>query len=60
MVTMVIEGRQRLFGTIVGHANGRKGTNEAPHILLSELGRRVFEKEVPKISRYYPLATCSC
>jgi hypothetical protein len=55
MVTMVIEGRQRLFGTIVGHANGRKGTNEAPHILLSELGRRVFEEEVPKISRFYPM-----
>ena len=55
MVTMVIEGRQRLFGTIVGHATGRKGTDEAPHILLSELGRRVFEEEVPKISRYYPM-----
>lgn len=55
MVTIVIEGRQRLFGTIVGHANGRQGTNEAPHILLSELGRRVFEEEVPKISRYYPM-----
>ena len=55
MVTMVIEGRQRLFGTIVGHANGRQGANEAPHILLSELGRRVYEEEVPKISRYYPM-----
>jgi hypothetical protein len=55
MVTMVVEGRKRLFGTIVGHANGRPGTDEAPHILLSELGRRVFEEEVPKISRYYPM-----
>ena len=55
MVTMVIEGRKHLFGTIVGHANGRPGTNEAPHILLSELGRRVFEEEVLKISRYYPM-----
>ena len=55
MITMVIEGRQRLFGTIAGHANGRPGTDEAPHILLSELGRRVFEEEVPKISRYYPM-----
>ena len=55
MVTMVIEGRQRLFGAIAGHANGRPGTNEAPHILLSEIGRRVFEEEVPKIFRYYPM-----
>jgi len=55
MVTMVIEGRKRLFGTIVGHANGRQGTDEAPHILLSELGRRVLEQEVPKIHRYYPM-----
>ena len=55
MITMVIEGRKRLFGTIVGHANGRPGTDEAPHILLSELGRRVLEEEEPKISRYYPM-----
>lgn len=55
MVTMVVEGRKRLFGTIAGHASGRQGTDEAPHILLSELGRRVFEEEVPKISRYYPM-----
>ena len=55
MVTMVIEGRQRLFGTIAGHASGRPGTDEAPHMSLSELGRRVLEQEVPKISRYYPM-----
>ena len=55
MVTMVIEGRKRLFGTLVGHASGRPGTDEAPHIALSELGRRVLEQEVPKISRYYPM-----
>ena len=55
VVTMVIEGRKRLFGTIVGHANGRPGTDEAPHIALSELGRRVLEDEVPKIQRFYPM-----
>ena len=55
MVTMVIEGRKRLFGALVGHAAGRPGTDEAPHIALSELGRRVLEHEVPKISRYYPM-----
>ena len=55
MVTMVIEGRKRLFGSIVGTAKGRPGTSEAPHIKLSELGREVLEQEVPKISRYYPM-----
>lgn len=55
MLTMVVEGRQRLFGTIVGTAKGRPGSNEAPHMMLSELGRRVLEEEVAKIQRYYPM-----
>ena len=54
MVTMVIDGRKRLFGTIAGRANGRLGTDEAPHVMLSALGRCVLEEEVPKIHRYYP------
>ena len=55
MLTMVIEGRQRLFGTIVGSTKGRPGSSEAPHVALSELGRRVLEEEVPKIHRFYPM-----
>lgn len=54
MITMVIEGRKPLFGTIVGHANGQQWTNNAPHIMLSDLGQRVIEDEVPKINRIYP------
>ena len=54
MVTMVIEGRKPLFGSIVGHANGRQGTNDAPHIELSDLGQRVLNNEVPKIHQIYP------
>ena len=54
MITMVVGERKRLFGTIVGHANGRPGTDEAPHIVLSELGKRVLKDEVPKIHRFYP------
>ena len=41
MLTMVIEGRKRLFGTIVGSAKGRQGSSEAPHVALSEFGRRL-------------------
>lgn len=55
MLTMVIEGRHRLFGTIVGSANARAGSGEAPHMALSELGRRVLQKEVPRISQHYPM-----
>ena len=54
MITMVIGERKRLFGTIIGRANGRPGTDEAPHLMLSELGRRVLNDEVPKIHRFYP------
>ena len=55
MVTMVIEDRQRLFGRLVGSTNGRPLSDEAPHVTLSELGRRVMEQEVPKIRRFYPM-----
>lgn len=55
MVTMVIEGRKCLFGTLAGHTNGRSHTEEAPHVELSELGRRVLEEEIPKIHRFYPM-----
>ena len=55
MLTMVIEGRHRLFGTIVGSANARAGSGEAPHMALSELGRRVLQEEVPRISQHYPM-----
>ena len=54
MVTMVVEGRKRLFGTIEGSTKGRPGTDEAPHMALSELGRYVLEQEVPKIHHFYP------
>ena len=54
MITMVIDGRKPLFGTIVGRANGQQGTNNAPHIMLSDLGRRILQHEVPKIHQIYP------
>ncbi len=56
MLTLVVEGRQPIFGHIEGHAKGQSGTSEAPHVVLSELGRQVLEDETPKISRHYPMA----
>ncbi len=62
MVTIVAEGRMPVFGHLEGSALATKRQDraawvhekDAPHIVLSELGRRVFEEEVPKISRFYP------
>ena len=40
MITMVTEGRRPLFGEVVGRSDALNG-DEAPHIVLSELGQRV-------------------
>jgi len=55
MITMVTEGRQRLFGQIVGHTRGPKGTEEYPHLLCSALGERILHEEIAKISRFYSM-----
>ena len=54
MITLVIGERKRLLGTLVGHANGRPGTDDAPHVMLSVLGQRVLKEEISKIHRFYP------
>lgn len=55
MLTMVVRDRMRLFGHIDGSTKGRKGTNEAPHMVLSELGKRIIEQEIQKVHQYYPM-----
>ena len=55
MITMVTEGRQRLFGQIVGHTRGPKGTEEYPHLCCSALGERILQKEIAKIPRFYQM-----
>ena len=55
MITLVVEGRKRLFGSVEGHANGRAGSTDAPHIALSELGQRITNEEIAKIKRFYPM-----
>ena len=55
MVTIVVEGRKQVFGHIEGTARGKPGTSEAPHLVFSELGRKVMEEEIQKISRFYPM-----
>ena len=55
MLTMVVDGRKCVFGHIEGSAKGKAGTGEAPHMVLSELGRQVLEEEIRKIHQYYPM-----
>ena len=43
MVTMVTEGRRPLFGQVAGRSDGAAGTPDEPHVVLSELGRRVSQ-----------------
>ncbi len=52
MITMVIEGRRPVLGTLAGHAEATEGP-EVPHVELSPLGKRVKE-EWEKISHYFP------
>lgn len=53
MVTLVTEGRRKLFGEVVGRSDAPAGSIDAPHMELSELGVRV-EREWWGIPNYYP------
>ena len=41
MVTMVVEGHRPLLGEVVGRSEAEVGSDEAPRVVLTELGRRV-------------------
>ena len=53
MVTMTTEGRRPLFGQVVGRSDAPADDNNAPRIVLSELGTRV-QQEWLGIPNYYP------
>ena len=53
MITIEVEGRYPLFGRLEGDVSAPPLSSEAPHIVLSELGRAV-RAEWMGISRYYP------
>lgn len=54
MLTLVVEGRRPLLGTLTGDAEACPGTHETPRMELSALGRYIAQEEVEKISEYYP------
>lgn len=53
MVTLVTEGRRKLFGDVVGHSNAEPGSTGAPRMVLSELGKSVVWCW-QSISEHYP------
>ena len=53
MVTMAVEGRRPLLGSIVGRAEAAEGSADCPHVQLTELGDAV-RKAWWDISSYYP------
>ena len=53
MITLETEGRLPLFGHLVGNPFVEAGSSEAPHIVLSELGKAV-QDEWYGIHTFYP------
>lgn len=54
MVTLCIDGRNALFGHLEGNIRAARDEKDFPHIVLSTLGHIIIEKELPKISQFYP------
>lgn len=52
MITMAIEGRRPLLGRMEGNPDANEGSDK-PHVVLTELGRRVRECWM-MIPRFYP------
>lgn len=44
LITMTVEGRRPLLGKLVGKSEAEVGSNDYPHVELSELGKRVRER----------------
>ena len=53
LITMTVEGRLPLLGTLVGDADAQEGSSNAPRIVLSPLGEQVRDCWL-SIERHYP------
>jgi len=53
MITIEVEGRRALFGRVEGDVSAPDGNTEAPHIVLSPLGKMVQEEWLG-IPRFFP------
>jgi REP element-mobilizing transposase RayT len=55
MLTLVVEGRKPLFGSLQGDGLATSGTEKEPKVILSPLGKAIHDHEIRKISAYYPM-----
>lgn len=55
MLTLVVEGRKPLLGTLKGDGFAPDGTAEAPRMELSPLGMAIRDVEIKKVSAFYPM-----
>ena len=54
MLTLVVEGREPLFGELRGNAEAPPGSPDAPRVEYSELGTAILRDEICKITLFYP------
>lgn len=54
MLTLSIESRQCVFGSIAGTTHAQKGTPDYPHLQPTPFAQEVLENEIPKITKCYP------
>jgi len=55
MLTLVVEGRSPLFGTLQGDGLAPSGCENEPRVVLSPLGKAILDCEIQKISAFYPM-----
>ena len=55
MLTLVVEGRKPLFGTLQGDGLAPSGSGDEPRVVLSSLGKVIRDTEIQKISTFYPM-----
>ena len=55
MLTLVVEGRKPVFGSLRGDGFADSGASEAPRVELSPLGRTIRDVEIKKIATFYPM-----
>ena len=55
LVTIVVEGRKPVFGSVAGDIKAHPTAPNYPATVLSPLGERVLNEELPKIHSIYPM-----
>lgn len=55
MVTVVVEGRKPVFGYVDGNFKATPADYDYPKTILSPLGHKVLDEEIPKIHAVFPM-----